>query len=262
MSCSFLGVFHDLKSFPFPPIDGLTFWCPTVFDFVVVFFPDPYDNSVILTNATTMPFEFRFDIPFGVSPKILDPVCHPIRCCVSVHDVCWPSAGTGRVETSFYHIDSSHDLSLTFDIRWFRASVLKFSRPLYVTMEKVMDAFSGAREICIFVLTLILLRVRSWSELADPTLNLMWQESLVSTRFDEPGWQWSGCFFPEHLGDTQVKIRNYVTGDISPVYESLIPLSRPTVSMVRVEVQNADDAIRDDKIVGNPHRDSGTNLIL
>ncbi|KAL7619219.1 hypothetical protein Lser_V15G00548 [Lactuca serriola] len=30
--------------------------------------------EVILTNATTMPFEVRFDIPFGVSPKILDPV--------------------------------------------------------------------------------------------------------------------------------------------------------------------------------------------
>ncbi|CAI9279660.1 unnamed protein product [Lactuca saligna] len=30
--------------------------------------------EVILTNATTMPFEVRFDILFGVSPKILDPV--------------------------------------------------------------------------------------------------------------------------------------------------------------------------------------------
>ncbi|CAI9285713.1 unnamed protein product [Lactuca saligna] len=30
--------------------------------------------EVILTNATTMSFEVRFDIPFGVSPKILDPV--------------------------------------------------------------------------------------------------------------------------------------------------------------------------------------------
>lgn len=84
MSCSFFGVFHDLKSFPSPPIDRLTFWSPTVvlpgyiryyvsinspsfplnfvfvfvyiyiyiikkevFDFVVVFFPDPYNNSVI-----------------------------------------------------------------------------------------------------------------------------------------------------------------------------------------------------------------------
>ncbi|KAL7589773.1 hypothetical protein Lser_V15G35826 [Lactuca serriola] len=577
-------------------------------------------STVILTNATTMPFEVRFDIPFGVSPKILDPVypghefplplhlaesgrirwrplgntflwseaysishilsneskighlrsfvCYPslpssdpFRCCVSVHDVCLPSAGTGRankgsnlyihdaiadkiedqdqsnkrcihlitlsnplivknylpvevsvmiesggvsrsmllseVETSFYHIDSSHDLSLTFDIRGSRPSVLKFPRaekfsevakfsgtkfsssesinftadiskgPLYVTMEKVMDAFSGAREICIFVpfllynccgfpLTIanstndlttrdtlpscydldeedpflgkkdglsllsshqilnndgmtmrrfplnnnlvstrkesfsssgsnkkniistpydeekslvsnnqqidldetsrkkvnfrmyspdpniasseIMVRVsRSHSEsdvastsnytwsseffLVPPTgsttvlvprssanssyvisvassaisgpysgrtriinfqpryvisnacskdlcyrqkgsdfiyhlkvgqhSHIHWtditRELLVSARFDEPGWQWSGCFFPEHLGDTQLKMRNYVTG---------------AVSMVRVEVQNADDAIRDDKIVGNPHGDSGTNLIL
>ncbi|KAL7616014.1 hypothetical protein Lser_V15G02694 [Lactuca serriola] len=30
--------------------------------------------EVILTNATTMPFDVRFDIPFGVSLKILDPV--------------------------------------------------------------------------------------------------------------------------------------------------------------------------------------------
>ncbi|CAI9269176.1 unnamed protein product [Lactuca saligna] len=30
--------------------------------------------EVILTNAKTIPFEVRFDIPFGVSPKILDPV--------------------------------------------------------------------------------------------------------------------------------------------------------------------------------------------
>lgn len=73
------------------------------------------------------------------------------------------------------------------------------------------------------------------------------RELLISVRFDEPGWQWSGCFFPEHLGDTQLKMRNYVSG---------------AVNMVRVEVQNADDAIRDEKIFGNPHGDSGTNLIL
>ncbi|GKF86062.1 putative vacuolar protein sorting-associated protein 13E [Tanacetum coccineum] len=33
-----------------------------------------------------------------------------------------------KVETSFYHIDSSHDLSLTFNIPGFRPSVLKFPR--------------------------------------------------------------------------------------------------------------------------------------
>ncbi|KAL8217291.1 hypothetical protein R6Q57_024128 [Mikania cordata] len=73
------------------------------------------------------------------------------------------------------------------------------------------------------------------------------RELLISVRFDEPGWQWSGCFFPEHFGDTQLKMRNYVSG---------------SVNMVRVEVQNADDAIRDAKDFGNPHGDSGTNLIL
>ncbi|XP_028085215.1 uncharacterized protein LOC114286266 isoform X15 [Camellia sinensis] len=29
------------------------------------------------------------------------------------------------------------------------------------------------------------------------------RELLVSIRFNEPGWQWSGCFLPDHLGDTQ-----------------------------------------------------------
>ncbi|XP_076908384.1 uncharacterized protein LOC143565241 [Bidens hawaiensis] len=260
-------------------------------------------STVILLNATSVPFEVRFDIPFGVSPKILDPVdpghefplplhlaetgrirwrplgstylwseaysisnilsnetkiknkkfrsfvCYPslpssdpFRCCVSVHDMCLPSIGRinkgsssfyikqsdkienqdqsnkrcihlitlsnplvvknylpvtvsltiesggvtrdmvlSEVETFFHHIDSSHDLSLTFNIHGFRPSGLKFPRAekfseiakfsgtkfsssesvnfssdtskgsLYVTMEKVMVAFSGAREICIFV---------------------------------------------------------------------------------------------------------------
>uniref|UniRef100_A0A2P2MK19 Uncharacterized protein LOC105135080 isoform X1 n=1 Tax=Rhizophora mucronata TaxID=61149 RepID=A0A2P2MK19_RHIMU len=31
-------------------------------------------STVILSNATSMPLELRFDIPFGVSPKILDPI--------------------------------------------------------------------------------------------------------------------------------------------------------------------------------------------
>ncbi|KAA8547313.1 hypothetical protein F0562_003823 [Nyssa sinensis] len=73
------------------------------------------------------------------------------------------------------------------------------------------------------------------------------RELLVSIRFNEPGWQWSGSFLPEHLGDTQVKMRNYVSG---------------AVNMIRVEVQNADVSIRDEKIVGSPHGNSGTNLIL
>ncbi|XP_052202477.1 uncharacterized protein LOC127808127 isoform X2 [Diospyros lotus] len=73
------------------------------------------------------------------------------------------------------------------------------------------------------------------------------RELLVSIRFNEPGWQWSGCFFPDHLGDTQMKMRNYVSG---------------AVNMIRVEVQNADVSIQDEKIVGSLHGNSGTNLIL
>ncbi|XP_031091593.1 uncharacterized protein LOC115996484 isoform X5 [Ipomoea triloba] len=73
------------------------------------------------------------------------------------------------------------------------------------------------------------------------------RELLVSIRFVEPGWQWSGCFLPEHLGDTQVKMRNFVSG---------------AVNMIRVEVQSADFSIRDEKIVGSPRGNSGTNLIL
>ncbi|KAL3502378.1 hypothetical protein ACH5RR_036827, partial [Cinchona calisaya] len=73
------------------------------------------------------------------------------------------------------------------------------------------------------------------------------RELLVCVRFHEPGWQWSGCFSPEHLGDTQVKMWNYISG---------------AVNMMRVEVQSADVSIEDEKIVGSPHGNSGTNLIL
>lgn len=74
----------------------------------------------------------------------------------------------------------------------------------------------------------------------------MTRELLFCIRFREPGWQWSGSFSPEHLGDTQVKMRNYISG---------------AVNMMRVEVQSA-DVFKDDKIVGSPHGNSGTNLIL
>lgn len=73
------------------------------------------------------------------------------------------------------------------------------------------------------------------------------RDLLVSVRFDEPSWQWSGCFLPEHLGDTQLKMRNYVSG---------------ALSMIRVEVQNADVLIGDEKISGSSNGNSGTNLIL
>lgn len=61
------------------------------------------------------------------------------------------------------------------------------------------------------------------------------------------GWQWSGSFLPDHLCDTQLKMRNFVFG---------------TSSMIRVEVQNADISMGDEKVVGNIKGNSGTNLIL
>ncbi|GAB4836767.1 hypothetical protein Ancab_001679 [Ancistrocladus abbreviatus] len=73
------------------------------------------------------------------------------------------------------------------------------------------------------------------------------RELLVSVRFDEPGWQWSGSFSPDDLGDKQVKMRNYVSG---------------ALNMIRVEVQNADVVIQDEKIIGNSSANSGTNFIL
>ncbi|CAN1217850.1 Intermembrane lipid transfer protein vps13A [Linum perenne] len=73
------------------------------------------------------------------------------------------------------------------------------------------------------------------------------RELLVSVRFNEPGWEWSGGFMPDHLGDTQVKTRNYTSGELQ---------------MVRVEVRNADVSIGDEKIIGSLRGNSGTNLVL
>lgn len=73
------------------------------------------------------------------------------------------------------------------------------------------------------------------------------RELLVSIRFNEPGWQWSGSFLPDCLGDAQVKMRNYVSG---------------ASSMVRVEVQNADLTISNEKIIRNSNGNSMTQLIL
>ncbi|PIA41343.1 hypothetical protein AQUCO_02200037v1 [Aquilegia coerulea] len=80
-----------------------------------------------------------------------------------------------------YHIDSTHDLDLVFHVHGFRPIISMFPRaeafvavarfhenkfsqsetltfypdssngPIYVTVEKTMDAFCGVREICIFV---------------------------------------------------------------------------------------------------------------
>lgn len=76
---------------------------------------------------------------------------------------------------------------------------------------------------------------------------LIFRELLLSVRFDEPGWEWSGCFLPEQLGDTQLKVRNYMT---------------TAVCMLRVEVRNADVSVGEEKIVGSTTGNSGTNLIL
>ncbi|XP_068635600.1 intermembrane lipid transfer protein VPS13 isoform X2 [Aristolochia californica] len=75
----------------------------------------------------------------------------------------------------------------------------------------------------------------------------MTRELLVSIRFNEPGWEWSGSFLPDQLGDAQVKMRNYVSA---------------ALDMVRVEVQNANVSIGDEKIVGSSNGHSGTHLIL
>ncbi|CAM0910801.1 unnamed protein product [Alopecurus aequalis] len=73
------------------------------------------------------------------------------------------------------------------------------------------------------------------------------RELLVSIRFDGPGWQWSGSFFPDRLGDAQVKMRNSASG---------------VSNMVRVEVQNADIDIHNKKIAGRNNSTTGTILIL
>lgn len=51
---------------------------------------------------------------------------------------------------------------------------------------------------------------------------------------------------PDHLGDTQVKMRN----------------NAGVLRMIRVEVQNANVSVKDEKIIGSLHGNSGTNLIL
>ncbi|XP_021760935.1 LOW QUALITY PROTEIN: uncharacterized protein LOC110725772 [Chenopodium quinoa] len=72
------------------------------------------------------------------------------------------------------------------------------------------------------------------------------RELLLTACFDETGCQWSGSFHPDHLGDTQVKMRNYFSG---------------ASNVIRIEVQNA-DVIQDEKIIDNAIGKSGTNFIL
>ncbi|XP_051121162.1 uncharacterized protein LOC127244726 [Andrographis paniculata] len=73
------------------------------------------------------------------------------------------------------------------------------------------------------------------------------RELLLSVRFDGPGWEWSGCFLPKQLGDTQIKVRNYITTG---------------VIMMHVEVRSADVSDGGEKIVGSTIGNSGTNLII
>ncbi|OEL27452.1 putative vacuolar protein sorting-associated protein 13A [Dichanthelium oligosanthes] len=80
-----------------------------------------------------------------------------------------------------------------------------------------------------------------------PATELSVKELLVSIRFDGPGWQWSGSFFPDHLGDAQLKMRNSASG---------------VSYMVRVEVQNADLDVRSKKVSGRNNINTGTVLIL
>eukprot|EP00249_Psilotum_nudum_P016244 c25743_g1_i1 orf=309-3461(-) len=70
---------------------------------------------------------------------------------------------------------------------------------------------------------------------------------LLSIRFDEHGWEWSGGFYPDHLGDTQLKVRNYVTGGIQ---------------MVRIEVQNGSFLENGKNEIGSPDNSMGMYLIF
>lgn len=78
-----------------------------------------------------------------------------------------------------------------------------------------------------------------WSDTSRPL--------LVSVRFDHHGWDWSGGFEPDQLGDTQLKVRNLVTG---------------ATQMLRVEVQNA--SLLDNELNGITSTDDslGTYLVL
>ncbi|KAG0604647.1 hypothetical protein M758_10G186100 [Ceratodon purpureus] len=71
---------------------------------------------------------------------------------------------------------------------------------------------------------------------------------LVSVRFSDHGWDWSGGFAPDKLGDTQVKVRNHTSG---------------TTQMLRVEVSTmAPSDTNSNKGVGPGTGNLGTCLIL
>ncbi|CAM6098991.1 unnamed protein product [Calypogeia fissa] len=73
------------------------------------------------------------------------------------------------------------------------------------------------------------------------------REFLVSMRIDEHGWDWSGAFAPDQLGDTQVKVRNHTTG---------------MMHMLRVEVSSMLASAGGAQIAGPAGGSLGTYLIL
>ncbi|MCO5559154.1 hypothetical protein L7F22_012747 [Adiantum nelumboides] len=78
-----------------------------------------------------------------------------------------------------------------------------------------------------------------WSDMSRPL--------LVSLRFDDHGWDWSGSFVPDQLGDTQIKMRNLITG---------------ATQMLRVEVRNAALLENNSQNISSTDNSLGTYLIL
>ncbi|KAH7441415.1 hypothetical protein KP509_03G037800 [Ceratopteris richardii] len=78
-----------------------------------------------------------------------------------------------------------------------------------------------------------------WSDMSKPL--------LVSLRLEQQGWDWSGAFVPDQLGDTQLKMRNMGTG---------------TTQILRVEVQNAGSFQHASNAMPSTDNSLGTFLLL
>ncbi|KAL3675991.1 hypothetical protein R1sor_025939 [Riccia sorocarpa] len=76
---------------------------------------------------------------------------------------------------------------------------------------------------------------------------MLCREFLISVRIDDHGWDWSGGFAPDQLGDTQVKVRNHTTG---------------TTEMLRVEVSIVGGTAGGAEGAGPAGGSLGTCLIL